>query len=927
MGVTALVAGKTRPALSNLVAAAENSNDPHAWNDLAAAYHEGWLHYDSPGLLAESLAAADHALALDPGSPEALFNRALIIEHLGLRNDASQAWQRYLVHDSASEWSSEARSHLRTLRPLMPFLDRLDAVYVEIANDPAAAAKLTNTDPFGARGMGVVEVLGRWGAAIARGDSTAANRHLLVARRLGDALAERRGDLMLQNAVAAIDAADASGRATLAAAHAEYQNGMHAFQNRKPVDAESMIRRAADGFERAHSPAALPARYFAACTVYEQGNRDAAEKEFESLLPLVRPQWPAWRAMLLKQLGNCHAARADWGAAIDLLDESADRFDELGEIQNAAAVRRSLAFIYSRLDDPLAAWKYQIAALKGLASDPSISSTQMLEKALTSIAQEAIPRQKWAVALSFLNLQIEMAARIHDDLLLPDSLLIRAVVRDHLHDLAGAHADLSAANAAKARVTDTSYTAYLRIAELRAASMLSDTPPALADAYLSEAVGFLTTDGDRENVPGLLLLRARARRAIGNETGARADLDRGIATLERNRQSLPEGASRWGAFHSAEELFEEAVDLALSSNDVDGAFRFAERGRARTLLETYGATPVLDHTRLPADTVIVEYVLLSSRLVIFTVDRSGVRAASVKSDRASFSREVDELSNAFRHDDLAAIQRLAAAAHQRLVEPIGPQLLGAMTIVIVPDSVTATVPFNALPDGRGRYLIEDHAIVIAPSAAAYAVTNERRQRAQTPRSVLVVAAPAAADDLGALTSVEGEARHVGNAYAHSTSLRDERAQFDELNALAPEAEAIHFSGHGIGDDRGLEPASIVLWEKGNERRMSAAEIAKLRLQKTSVVVLAGCNTGRGQRRAAEGVISVAHGFLSAGSPSVIATLWPIADDAAAVFFPRLHRRLAEGLSPAEALRETQQEAIRRHDIPPSLWAAVQDIGS
>jgi hypothetical protein len=46
-----------------------------------------------------------------------------------------------------------------------------------------------------------------------------------------------------------------------------------------------------------------------------------------------------------------------------------------------------------------------------------------------------------------------------------------------------------------------------------------------------------------------------------------------------------------------------------------------------------------------------------------------------------------------------------------------------------------------------------------------------------------------------------------------------------------------------------------------------------------------------------------------------------------MFFPRLHRRLAEGLSPADALRETQREAIRQGDIPPSLWAAVQDIGS
>jgi len=112
-----------------------------------------------------------------------------------------------------------------------------------------------------------------------------------------------------------------------------------------------------------------------------------------------------------------------------------------------------------------------------------------------------------------------------------------------------------------------------------------------------------------------------------------------------------------------------------------------------------------------------------------------------------------------------------------------------------------------------------------------------------------------------------------------------------------------------------------------ERRVGVAEIARLRLRPSSVVVLAGCSTARGERRASEGVISVAHGFLAAGAPSVIATLWPINDQAASVFFPRLHKRLAEGFSPAEALRQTQLESIRRGDVPASLWAAVQDIGS
>ena len=246
--------------------------------------------------------------------------------------------------------------------------------------------------------------------------------------------------------------------------------------------------------------------------------------------------------------------------------------------------------------------------------------------------------------------------------------------------------------------------------------------------------------------------------------------------------------------------------------------------------------------------------------------------------------------------------------------------------MFVPDATTATVPFNALADARGEYLIERLPVVVAPSAAVFVVTAERGRGAPRPASALIFSSSAPTADASPLDAAEAEAVRIAGVYRSATHIGDDDAQFDVLKTRGPDAQVIHFAGHGIGDDRGIDDAAIVLRQNGQERRVTVAEIAKLRLR-DAVVVLAGCNTARGERRAAEGVISVAHGFLTAGATSVIATLWPIDDGAAARFFPRLHERLAEGLSPPEALRAVQLEAIRRGDIPTSLWAAVQSIGS
>lgn len=95
--------------------AAQSPGDARAWNDLAAARYAAAAQLRRPSLLPEALAAADRALANDPQSAEALFNRALILERMSRADDAQKAWLRYLEIDSTSQWAKEARAHVREL--------------------------------------------------------------------------------------------------------------------------------------------------------------------------------------------------------------------------------------------------------------------------------------------------------------------------------------------------------------------------------------------------------------------------------------------------------------------------------------------------------------------------------------------------------------------------------------------------------------------------------------------------------------------------------------------------------------------------------------------------------------------------------------------------------------------------------------------
>ena len=66
--------------------------------------------------LARSLESLNRALQINENLPEALFNKALVLQKMRLPNQAREAWQKYLEKDATSEWANEARKNLEDLQ-------------------------------------------------------------------------------------------------------------------------------------------------------------------------------------------------------------------------------------------------------------------------------------------------------------------------------------------------------------------------------------------------------------------------------------------------------------------------------------------------------------------------------------------------------------------------------------------------------------------------------------------------------------------------------------------------------------------------------------------------------------------------------------------------------------------------------------------
>jgi CHAT domain-containing protein len=152
-----------------------------------------------------------------------------------------------------------------------------------------------------------------------------------------------------------------------------------------------------------------------------------------------------------------------------------------------------------------------------------------------------------------------------------------------------------------------------------------------------------------------------------------------------------------------------------------------------------------------------------------------------------------------------------------------------------------------------------------------------------------------------------------------------RAQLTKPRVAAP--EVLHIATHALIDDAQPELSGIVLSlvdARGQPTRgfLPLVEVYDLPVR-AQLVVLSACRTAAGPDVPGEGLASLTRGFMYAGSPRVVASLWSVEDRATAEFMRAFYEALFVRGQPAPAALRTAQAALRRSTrwASPYYWAA------
>lgn len=280
-------------------------------------------------------------------------------------------------------------------------------------------------------------------------------------------------------------------------------------------------------------------------------------------------------------------------------------------------------------------------------------------------------------------------------------------------------------------------------------------------------------------------------------------------------------------------------------------------------------------------------------------------------------------------------------SYQILIEPIAELLPKNPNdrVIFIPHRSLFLVPFVALQDRAGNYLIEKHTILIAPSVQVLDLTHQRRQhRQQHPASeVLVVGNPTMPSipvqlgeqpmPLSPLLGAEGEALAIARILG-TQAITGRQATETAVVKRMPKAKIIHLATHGLFNELkhlGLRvPGAIALTPSDrDDGLLTSEEILHLKLN-ADLVVLSACNTGRGNITS-DGVIGLSRSLMSAGASSVVVSLWAVPDVPTELLMTQFYRWMQQTPDKAQALRQAMLTTMKQHPNP-SSWAAFTLIG-
>lgn len=513
-------------------------------------------------------------------------------------------------------------------------------------------------------------------------------------------------------------------------------------------------------------------------------------------------------------------------------------------------------------------------------------------------------------------------------------------------------------------------------------ALLSDGKPAKAEIQLESAIevwesirGQVKTGRERtgfqSTLPDVYANLAAARLSQGDQLGAFEALERGrsksfldllgtrgvgkrrskektahIATIETQLSGLlekhvklasaPMGAKTRSAL--------EALNQQISELDRQRLELIEELRRTDPEL---GSLTVVDppalkeiQSLIPNRVTLVEYFhpgkhTISGKdqeqLWIFVVHSSGLHFKAVDVSESDLEKTLEQYAKLVSDgsSDFKVLESVGAKLHEWLIQPVEPvfQLVESDTVVIVPWGPMFKLPFSALGRKRGKPFCTGKNVLMVPSAGVY--RHLAKRRASGRKNILAIGNPKTA--MAPLPGAEKEATEIAGMFEkqqiYTGSAATEGLIKKDYTELG-KPDVVHLACHGLFNEAVPQLSFLALTpDQINDGKLEMHELFDLDWRGVSLVTLSACSSGKGRLGAGDDLVGLTRGFMFAGAPSILCSLWDVDDEATRALMINFYKNYLRGMPKSEALRKAQM-VIRETKkwSHPYYWSAFVLFG-
>lgn len=302
---------------------------------------------------------------------------------------------------------------------------------------------------------------------------------------------------------------------------------------------------------------------------------------------------------------------------------------------------------------------------------------------------------------------------------------------------------------------------------------------------------------------------------------------------------------------------------------------------------------------------------------------------------------------------------LGRSLYTLLIAPLKDYLSNSSHLVIIPDGKLMQIPFETLISEKNTFLIEHYSIAYNYSIHLWynnpPKNNELKLLALAPvfsngNYELASKNPLRYDSLlindyrdimndnmlSPLYFSKVEVENVTELFKSSKYeakiLLNEAANEKNLKALSGDYSIVHLATHGYSSFKEPHLSGLFLAtindsaDITNDGFLYTDEIYNMRFKATDLVVLSACKTGVGKIVEGEGVLALPRGFIFAGVPNIIVSLWKIHDERTKNLMIEFYKNVLNHTTYAEALRLAKIQMIKKGELPMD-WSGIVLLGN